>query len=169
MVEKENINNCLISAETAKLSSNNSIALYYPDEGDVAVGIFDFEITKREKEIFREKKSIWASINGQVANFVLFFNLKRGSKSFSKDSLLDYKASFVRHRLMPFYFEGARDRVSFVERDVDFLDEEVKSLSGSLEDGSTVSFDLNKFRKSTETNQKFSWDCNLEVELLKVN
>ncbi len=164
-----NINNCQISAGDSKFNSNNTVALYYPSEGDVAVGVFDLEITEREREIFRKKKSIWSSVDGKIANFVLFFNLKRDSKSFSKNLLLDYKASFIRHRLMPFYFEGAKSKVSFIERDVDFTEEEIKSLSGSLEDGSIIKFDLNKSRVGNESNIKFSWDCNLEAKLLKLN
>ena len=76
-------------------------------EGDVAVAVFDLPITKAEKEVFRKRKSVWSNVNGKVANFVLFFNFKRTSQSFTRELLLDYTAYFIKHPLLPFYFESS--------------------------------------------------------------
>lgn len=161
--------NCIFKADQSELAGVDSVALYYPEEGDVALGVFNEKLTDVEKEEFRKKKSIWINTNGKAANFVVFFDLKRESRSFSRELLLEYSVFFIRDSLARMYFPGSSDRAQFTFKDIDFSPDEINSLSGVLDDNTEISFNLKKRKESKLTGLQFSWDCHMQTKLLKVS
>ena len=139
---------CVIKADQSEVIGVDSVALFYPEEGDVAVGIFNEMLTEQEKAEIRKKKSIWLNVNGKTASFVVFFDLKRESKSFSRELLLEYSVYFVRDNYGRLYFPGNNNRTQFTFKEFEILADDVNGLSGYLEEGSELSFNLKKNKVS---------------------
>ena len=142
--------------------------LFYPRDGDLAVGFYAEDLTEKDKEAIRDKRFLWSYVNNKRPNMVMFFDFKRDEVKASPQGVLSLTTYFYRDKIGAFYFRGPHDRVSFKRQPEEMAPGEIQLLQGTLEEGSTLKVRMKGSRMSKRTNVKFSWDFNVTFPIKEV-
>ena len=147
---------------------SDSVALYNAVYHHVSVGFYSQQLSDREKEEVRIKKSITYAVNGKRPNLVLVFSVRPGTRQISPSAVEGYVLYFQRDNRGEFYFPGQFDSESFERKDAGSVAAEVRQLSGNLVEGGSISGLVQGFEPSSRRKRVFSWTLNFTTQVMSV-
>lgn len=157
-----------IRAGRSMMEAKTALALFYPSEGDIAVGLYGFELSEEEKEKVRRKRYLSAFVNNKRPNMVIFLNFERSAKTANQQSLLEYTIYFYRDKIGSFHFPGQYESRSFTRMKVEIKPDEIEKLKGDLRDGGVLELKMRGSHLSKRIGERFRWDLNISAPIMSV-
>jgi uncharacterized RDD family membrane protein YckC len=146
-----------------------AVALYYPEQGDIAIGFYAQPITDEDKKVILKNRFLWAYVNGKRPNFVLFLDMEPDFTNFSREEVKILTSTFIRDKVGEFYFPGVYEQKKFERAVADLGPEELRALKGDPRAGGTISLRLRGVRDSQKSSMRFAWAVNIpEIQVLEV-
>jgi len=155
-----------VSADAAQLKGQTSVGLYYPDTGDVAVGIYYEKLNESDIAGIKARGTLSTAVNGKRPMMVIYLDFPVGLSQASFDSLLGYTAYFYRAAGSEFQFGGQQDAVSVKRVKEEVSRVEFRSLKGALGHGGSVHLEMVGAGVAKGNKTRFTWKIVQDIPLL---
>lgn len=155
-----------VTADQVTIEGKSAVGLYYPETGDVAVGIFSEELSDAERHEIAQRGTLSSFVNHKRPVMVLYFDFPPGQKDAAFDALDGYTVYFYRGNGSAFQFAGNQDAVSMKRNRSQLTRAEIRMMSGSLVPGSTLHLEMVGRGTSAVNPTKFAWRVSQDVQIL---
>ena len=146
-----------IEAGKASAKIVDAMALFYPSEGNLVLGLYTSKLSDKHKKLIVRNKGVWQRSRVPSPNLVITLELKKGETTFSRSTINKLRFTFVRDRLGDFFFPGTYDRATIKKETKDFSDANLPYVAGLAENAGNIAMRINGSHVSQKSGLAFSW------------